>query len=117
MAGAVFAEVRGARRPLDFDLNMVPMIDLLLVTISFLLLTAAWSRLERIAADASVPGAQGTPTAATEQRLHVEMTGPTTIALHWDIGRTVIRSSEIAHRAVVTTDHGARTVRAGVTAE
>jgi hypothetical protein len=33
MAGAVLAEVRGARRPLDFELNMVPMIDLLLVTI------------------------------------------------------------------------------------
>ena len=111
MAGAILAEGRGARRPLDFDLNMVPMIDLLMVTISFLLLTAAWSRLERIAADASVPGVQGVPPDAVEQRLHVEMTDPTTIVLHWDIGKTVIRSSEIARRAVVTFDHGARTVR------
>ena len=41
--GVISTEGRGARRSVDFELNMVPMIDLLMVTISFLLITAVWS--------------------------------------------------------------------------
>ena len=112
MAGAIVSEGRGARRPLDFDLNMVPMIDLLMVTISFLLLTAVWSRAARIEGEASVPSAAGAlPAAPTEQRLHVEMADPSRIVLHWNVGRTVVRTAEVARRSVVTVDHGARSVR------
>ena len=35
---------------------MIPFIDLLMVTISFLLITAVWSHMSRINADAQVPG-------------------------------------------------------------
>jgi len=87
------------------------MIDLLMVTISFLLLTAVWSRLARIEGDAEVPCAPSATPAAVEQRLHVEMADPGKIVLHWNVGRTVIRTSDIAHRAVVTAEHGARVVR------
>ena len=33
---------KGGRRSLDTEINMIPMIDLLMVTISFLLITAVW---------------------------------------------------------------------------
>ena len=38
------------------DINMIPFIDLLMVTIAFLLITAVWVTNSRINADAQVPG-------------------------------------------------------------
>lgn len=38
----------GGRRTLDFDLNLVPFIDLLSCCIAFLLITAAWTQLARL---------------------------------------------------------------------
>jgi len=111
MAGASVGEARGARRPLDFDLNMVPMIDLLMVTISFLLLTAVWSHSARIEAETAAPSAGGSSPAQLEQRLHVEMGDPSRIVLHWNVGKTILRTAEIARRSVVTLDRGTRTVR------
>jgi biopolymer transport protein ExbD len=111
MAGAILTEGRGARRPLDFDLNMVPMIDLLMVTISFLLLTAVWTHYARLPSDALAPGASGPTPAAEEPRLHVEMNDPQRFVLHWNVGPTVIRSRDVPRHEVVTVDHGARTVR------
>lgn len=35
----------GGRRAVDSEVNMIPMIDLLMVTISFLLITAVWSHM------------------------------------------------------------------------
>ena len=42
----------GKRKALDSEINMIPMIDLLMVTISFLLITAVWTNMARINADA-----------------------------------------------------------------
>ena len=50
---------RARRRSLDSDVNMIPMIDLMMVTISFLLITAEWSHMARLDADAQVPGPNG----------------------------------------------------------
>jgi biopolymer transport protein ExbD len=112
MAGAILSEARGGRRALDFDLNMVPMIDLLMVTISFLLLTAVWTHYARVPSDAMAPGApQATSEPDPEARLHVEMNDPQRFVLHWNVGPTVIRSRDVPRHEVVTTDHGARTVR------
>jgi hypothetical protein len=99
MAGLAAETGRGGRRTLDSELNMVPMIDLLLVTISFLLLTAVWSRSARIESDAVVPGAAGAGVAAAEPRLHLDMTDPAKIVLRWSVGPTVLRTSEIARSA------------------
>jgi len=46
----------GKRKSLDSEINMIPMIDLLMVTISFLLIPAVWTHMARINADAQVPG-------------------------------------------------------------
>ena len=38
----------GGKKPVDFQLNLVPFIDLLSVLISFLLITAVWTQIARI---------------------------------------------------------------------
>jgi biopolymer transport protein ExbD len=47
---------KGGRRSLDAEINMIPMIDLLMCLIAFLLLTAVWSTMARVNANANVPG-------------------------------------------------------------
>jgi hypothetical protein len=105
MAAVALADPRGARRALDSDLNMVPLIDLLMVTIAFLLVTAVWTQMARIEGDAVVPGGGPAP-AAGEARLHVEMADPSKIVLHWNVGPTVIRSREIARPVASTPRDG-----------
>ena len=39
---------RGGRRPLDAPINLVPFIDLMAVTISFLIMTAVWTQVGRL---------------------------------------------------------------------
>ena len=56
MGGVNVGGGKGGRRSLDSEINMIPMIDLLMVTIAFLLITAVWTHMARINADAQVPG-------------------------------------------------------------
>jgi biopolymer transport protein ExbD len=82
----------GGRRSLDTEINMIPMIDLLMVTISFLLITAVWVQSSRIDANANVPGpvsetppctdAAGSP-CKPEARLHVQSSDPSKYVLVW----------------------------------
>lgn len=44
MAGVSVEAGGGGRRTVDSNVNMVPMIDLLLSTIAFLLMTAVWTQ-------------------------------------------------------------------------
>lgn len=87
------------RRALDSDINMIPMIDLLMVTISFLLITAVWVHSQRMDADAQVPGPATTDPPCTDckedAKLHVETSDPTKFVLAWKQGRTVVKSTEI----------------------
>ena len=87
MAGSLVSEGghRGGRRALDSDLNMIPMIDLLMVTISFLLITAVWTHMGRIEAKANVPGGtEACEAPCTEAReLHVQMREPNRFTLTW----------------------------------
>ena len=46
--GGVNLPEGGGKRSLDFELNLVPFIDLLSCCISFLLITAAWTQLARL---------------------------------------------------------------------
>ncbi|MBX3233344.1 MAG: biopolymer transporter ExbD [Labilithrix sp.] len=89
----------GKRRSLDSEINMIPMIDLLMVTISFLLITAVWVHSQRMEADAQVPGPPTAEPPCTdrkeEAKLHVETSDPSKFVLAWKEGRTVVRSTEI----------------------
>jgi biopolymer transport protein ExbD len=112
MAGALAATPAGprGRRSLDSELNMIPMIDLLMVTISFLLITAVWTNMGRIEADAQVPGPEGAAPADVEARLHLELGDPARIVLHWNAGPTVVRSAEIPRKEDVRVARGVRNV-------
>ena len=52
---------------------MVPMIDLFIVTISFLLLTAVWTHTARLEGTSRMPGPADSSTEAPAARLHVEV--------------------------------------------
>jgi biopolymer transport protein ExbD len=93
---------RGGRRTVDSEINMIPMIDLLMVTISFLLITAVWTHMSRIDASAQVPGQSVEPLTPRppEKQLHVEMRSPDKFTLSWKQGGTVIGDSiEIPRKA------------------
>jgi biopolymer transport protein ExbD len=93
---------------------MIPMIDLLMVTIAFLLVTAVWSHLNRINASANVPGERGPTPPKVEPRLHLEMRDPAKFVLHWNEGASVIRSIDLPRNAVIVPGdpaHPGRTVR------
>ena len=59
MAGVEVGGGGGGRRSLDQEINMIPFIDLLMVTISFLLITAVWTSMGRIDAHATLPAKEG----------------------------------------------------------
>jgi hypothetical protein len=97
MAGLDLEAGRGrGRKSVDSDINMIPMIDLLMVTISFLLITAVWSHMARVDADAAVPGSPVVdPPPAAEAQLHVLMASPDRFVLAWKEGTTTIDSMEL----------------------
>jgi biopolymer transport protein ExbD len=98
MAGVSVGGGNGKRRSLDSEINMIPMIDLLMVTISFLLITAVWVHSQRLVADAQVPGISSEPPCADckeEARLHVETSDPAKFVLAWKQGRTVVRTVDV----------------------
>ncbi len=99
MAGVDVGGKKGGRKSLDTEINMVPMIDLLMVTISFLLITAVWVNSSRLESSANVPGPTDSPPCASgsciEPRLHVETRDPSKFTLSWKEGATVVRSIDV----------------------
>lgn len=98
MAGVDVGGGGGGKRSLDSEINMIPMIDFLMVTIAFLLITAVWTHMARINADAQVPG----PPQPTEpndppkdKQLHVEMRQPDKFVLIWKQGGTPISTIDV----------------------
>ncbi|MBS2013118.1 MAG: biopolymer transporter ExbD [Deltaproteobacteria bacterium] len=104
---------RGGRKSLDSEINMIPMIDLLMVTISFLLITAVWVQSSRMEANANVPGPATSPPCETEPggckkepRLHVETKDPSKFVLVWREGSTVVRSTEVPRESALRVGEG-----------
>lgn len=62
---------KGGKKPLDAAINLVPFIDLMAVTISFLIMTAVWTQLGRLQV-ASGGGGEGPP--STEAPLSLLVT-------------------------------------------
>ena len=106
---------KGGRRSLDSEINMIPMIDLLMVTISFLLITAVWSHMARMNADAQVPGPPRPETEPQnippEKQLHIEMKGTETFKLIWKQAGTVISTIDVPMKEVKTMEGATRVVR------
>jgi biopolymer transport protein ExbD len=106
---------KGGRKSVDSEINMVPFIDLLMVTISFLLITAVWSHMARINADAQVPGPprpdQELEKTEPEKQLHIEMRAPDKFTLVWKQGGTVVSSVDVERRDDVRSEGSAKVVR------
>ncbi len=98
MGGVDVGEGGGKKRATNSDINMIPFIDLLMVTIAFLLITAVWTTNSRINADAQVPGPPDPNKELTPQtpekvlNLHV---GDSEFALVWKQGATVVSEVKI----------------------
>ncbi len=73
---------KGGKKALDASLNLVPFIDLLSCCISFLLITAVWSQLARMAVTQKGQGAAGAsdekpPTPTVSLTLYIDQDGYT----------------------------------------
>jgi biopolymer transport protein ExbD len=73
MAGVSVDTGGGKRRSLDSEINMIPMIDLLMVTVSFLLLTAVWTHMARLDGTTQVPSNATPTTAEPALRMHLDV--------------------------------------------
>ena len=91
----------GGRRTLDAEINMIPMIDLLMVTISFLLITAVWSNMSRIEASTNAPNSD--PARVTTPphipALHVLAADPAHFTLEWREGDRVVSTTQVPRPA------------------
>jgi biopolymer transport protein ExbD len=106
---------KGGRKSLDSEINMIPMIDLLMVTISFLLITAVWSHMARINADAQVPGPPRPDVeqdkVEPEKVLHVEMRSPEKFVLMWKQAGTVISTIDVPRKDDMSEKNGTKLIR------
>jgi biopolymer transport protein ExbD len=114
MAGIDLGSSGGSgRKSVDSEINMIPMIDLLMVTISFLLLTAVWTHMARIDADAQVPGRSDAEPRRVqpEKQLHVEARSTDKFVLLWKQGATTVDTIDVPRQDVVFREGSVEVVR------
>lgn len=95
----------GRKRGVSADINMVPFIDLLLVTVAFLLITAVWTTNSRLNANAEVPGEIGPNPPPPSRSLHVSVEHDK-FTLTWRLG-SVVESESSVERKQADPDYGA----------
>lgn len=91
------------KRSTNHEIPLIPFIDFLLCLVAFLLVTAVWSQMARINADARVPGPpqpDEPKDPPKEKQLHVEMKGEQKFQLVWKEGTTVVNTIDIDRKAV-----------------
>jgi len=109
MAGIDVGGGHGGKRALNMDIPLIPFIDFLLCLVAFLLVTAVWSQMARINADAKVPGPprpDEPDEIKPEKELHVEMRGERKFQLVWKEGATVINTIDVERKAVNVGNEG-----------
>jgi biopolymer transport protein ExbD len=96
--GGVDVGEGGGKRSTNAEINMIPFIDLLMVTVAFLLITAVWVTNSRINANAQVPGPPDPTTEVVPQTpekvLHLTI-GADEFKLAWKQGNTVVAESSV----------------------
>ena len=111
MAGIDVGGSGGAKRATNSDINMIPFIDLLMVTIAFLLITAVWATNSRINADAQVPGTEPGPhIPAPEKVLNIHV-GENDFDLIWKLGSTVVSQVKVPKTSIEVGEGSARAIR------
>lgn len=87
----------GGRRALDAEINAVPMVDLMMVTISFLLITAVWSNMGRLESSAQVPSSEPAPVVPEAQVKSLEVEAkPDKFVLTWRRGSESFPAVDVA---------------------
>lgn len=104
MAGIDVGGGHGGKRATNHEIPLIPFIDFLLCLVSFLLITAVWTQMSRINADARVPGPPNPDKELEEQQkdktLHVEMRDERNFQLVWKEGNTVVNTIDVPRKAV-----------------
>jgi biopolymer transport protein ExbD len=104
MAGIDTGGGHGGKRSTNHEIPLIPFIDFLLCLVAFLLVTAVWSQMARINADARVPGPpkpeEEIDKQQKEKQLHVEMRGERKFQLVWKEGSTVVNTIDVERKAV-----------------
>jgi len=109
MAGIDTGGGHGGKRSTNHEIPLIPFIDFLLCLVAFLLVTAVWSQMARINADARVPGPpKDTPPdeIKKEKQLHVEMKGDRKFQLIWKEGTTVVNTIDVPRKKVNVGESG-----------
>jgi len=110
MAGIDTGGGHGGKRTVNFELPLIPFIDFLLCLVAFLLVTAVWSQMARINADARVPGPprpeEEIDKVEKPKTLHVEMRGERKFQLVWKEGSTVVNTIDVERKAVPIGEQG-----------
>ncbi len=98
MGGVDVDSGKSGKRSTNSEVNMIPFIDLLMVTISFLLITAVWVTNSRLNADAQVPGPPDPNKELTPQTpekvLNVHIS-ENDFSLVWKQGSTVVSEIKV----------------------
>ncbi len=92
------------KRDTNHEIPLIPFIDFLLCLVAFLLVTAVWSQMARVNADARVPGppkpTEEEDPKKKEKQLHVEMRGEVRFKLVWKEGATVVNTIDVPRNTV-----------------
>jgi len=98
MGGVDVGDSKGGKRSTNADINLVPFIDLLFVTLAFLLITAVWVTNSRINANAQIPGPpnpQEEVTPQTPEKVLNVTIGTDEFTLTWKQGATVVSEVKV----------------------
>ncbi|HLV67404.1 MAG TPA: biopolymer transporter ExbD [Polyangiaceae bacterium] len=109
MAGIDVGGGHGGKRATNHEIPLIPFIDFLLCLVAFLLVTAVWSQMARINADARVPGPpkdEPPEEVKKEKQLHVEMRGERKFQLIWKEGNTVVNTIDVDKKPVPVGEQG-----------
>lgn len=112
MAGVDVGDSGAKKRATNSDINMIPFIDLLMVTIAFLLITAVWATNSRISSNTQVPGQTGCGAECPPQQkslhVHIKEDG---FALVWKQGSTVVSEMSVPRQGMAVGAGEAATTR------
>ncbi len=112
MAGVDVESGGSKKRATNSDINMIPFIDLLMVTIAFLLITAVWTTNSRLTANAQVPGATGCGEECPPEgkTLHVHV-NDSEFNVVWKSGSTTLTEQRLPRKPLETEMGGTSYVR------
>ncbi|MBK8252571.1 MAG: biopolymer transporter ExbD [Polyangiaceae bacterium] len=113
MAGVDVESGGHKKRATNSDINMIPFIDLLMVTIAFLLITAVWTTSSRLNANAEMPGQAGCGEECqgqTAKVMHVHV-NENDFQVIWKSGATTVTEQRIPRNGVEVKSDGSSFVR------